>query len=133
MQDDASAALGFLNRCNFEIAFALGRPVHAFACGAAGTTAVHVDFVSDDECGVETHTKLTDQVRVFFLVAGQVFHEIGGTGFGDGAQVRDRILAAHANAVVFEGDGLGVLVEAHADFQFGATFQQFWLGQRFET
>ncbi|MNX72451.1 hypothetical protein D3C86_1038060 [compost metagenome] len=133
VQDDASAALGFLNRCNFEIAFALGRPVHAFACGAAGTTAVHVDFVGDDECGVETDTELADQVRVFLLVAGQVLHEIGGAGLGDGTQVGDRVFAAHADTVVFEGDGFSVLVEAHADFQFGATFQQLWLGQGFET
>lgn len=133
MQDDTGAALGFIDGCNFEVAFTLGRPVHAFAGGAAGTTAVDVDFVSDDESRVETDTELTDQVRVFLLVTGQVFHEVGGAGFGDGAQMRDRILTAHADAVVFEGDGLGVLVEAHTDFQFGAAFQQFGLGQRFET
>ncbi|MNO68406.1 hypothetical protein D3C76_592350 [compost metagenome] len=133
VQDDASAALGLVDGCDFEIAFAFGRPMHAFAGRAAGATAEHIDFVGDDEGGVETDTELADQVRVFLLVAGQVLHEIGGAGLGDGTQVGDRVFAAHADTVVFEGDGFSVLVEAHADFQFGATFQQLWLGQGFET
>jgi hypothetical protein len=34
---------------NFEFAFALGRPVHAFGGGQAGAAAEHVDLVGDDE------------------------------------------------------------------------------------
>jgi hypothetical protein len=96
----------------------------------AGTAAVHVDLVGDDEGG-EAHAELADQVRVLLLVAGEVLHEVGGAGLGDGAQVGDDVVAAHADAVVFEGDG-GVLVEAHADFQVGVAFEQLRLGQGFE-
>ena len=133
VQDDAGTALGFFNGRDFEIAFALGRPVHAFARGEAGTAAEHFNLVGNDERGVETYAELTDQVRIFLLITGQVFHEIGGAGLGDGAQMRDRIFAAHTDTVVFEGDGFGVFVEAHTDFQFRAAFQQLRLGQGFET
>ena len=133
VQDDAGAALGFVDGGHFEVALAFRRPVHAFARSSAGTTAEHVNFVGNDECRVETDAELTDQVRILLLIAGQVFHEISGAGLGDGAQVGDRVFAAHADAVVFEGDGFRVFVEAHTDFQFGATFQQLRLGQGFET
>ncbi|MCY1181760.1 hypothetical protein D9M73_222840 [compost metagenome] len=72
-------------------------------------------------------------MRILLLVAGQVLQEVGGAGLGDGAEVGDHVLAAHADAVVFEGDGLGVLVEADADLQLGTAFQQLRLGQGFET
>jgi len=133
VQNDASAAIGLVDGSDFKIAFALGRPVHTFAGSSAGATAVYVNLVGDDECGVKADTELTDQVRVFLLIARQVLHEISGAGLGDGTQVGNRVFAAHANTVVFEGDGFSVLVEAHADFQFGATLQQLWLGQGFET
>jgi len=107
--------------------------MHAFAGVQAGTAAEHFNFVGDDKGRVKAHAELADQVRIFLLVARKVLHEIGSTGFGDGAQVGHRLFAAHADTVVFEGDGLGVLVEAHTDFQFRAAFQQLRLGQGFET
>lgn len=107
--------------------------MHAFAGRATGTAAEHFDLVGDDEGRIETHTELADQVRILLLVAGEIFQEVGSAGLGDGAQVRDDFLAAHTDTVVFEGDGLGILVERQADLQFGATFEQLRLGQRFET
>src|SRR5471032_2549226 len=133
VQHDAGAAVSLVDGGDFELALTFGGPVHAFAGVEAGATAEHFNLVGDDEGRVEAHAELADQVRIFFLVARQVFHEIGGAGFGDSAQMGDRVFAAHADAVVFEGDGLGVFVEAHTDFQFGATFQQLRLGQGFET
>ncbi|MNM55307.1 hypothetical protein D3C81_664430 [compost metagenome] len=132
MQDDAGTTLRLLDRGDVELAFALGRPVHAFAGGLAGAAAVDIDLVGDDERGVETDTELADQVRVFLLVTGEVLHEVGGAGLGDGAQVRDDVVAAHADAVVLEGHGAGVLVEAQADLQFRVTFEQLGLGQGLE-
>ena len=132
VQDDTGAAVGLVDGRDFELAFALGGPVHAFAGREAGTTAEDIDLVGDDEGGIEAHAELADQVRILLLVAREVFHEIGGAGLGDGPQVGDHIFPAHADAVVFEGDGLGVLVEAHTDFQLRATFQQLRLGQGFE-
>ena len=98
-----------------------------------GTAAVHVNLVGNDKGRVETHAELTDQVRIFFLVAGEVFHEVGSAGLGDRTQVGDHVIAVHADTVVFEGDGVGVFVEAHTDFKLGTALQQIWLGQCFKT
>lgn len=77
----------------------------------AGATGVDIDLVGDDEGAVETDAELADQVRILLLVARQVLQEVGGPGLGDGAQVSHHILAAHADAVVFQGDGVGFLVK----------------------
>ena len=106
--------------------------MHTFAGRQTSATGEHFDLVGDDKGAVETHAELTDQGRVLLLVTGQVLHEVGGARLGDGAQVGDHIVAAHADAVVFEGNGLGFFVEADANFQRIAAFQQLRLGQRFE-
>ncbi|MND71799.1 hypothetical protein D3C80_633330 [compost metagenome] len=133
VQDDTGTALGLVEGGNFEFAFALGRPMHAFASRRTSTTAEHVNFVGHNERRVEAHAELTDQVRIFFLITGEVLHKVGSAGLGNGTQVGDHILAAHTDTVVFEGDGIGVLVEADANFQLGAAFEQLRLGQGFET
>ena len=47
--------------------------------------------------------------------------------------MRDHVVAVHADAVILEGNGPGILVEAEADLQVGAALEQLRLGQRFET
>ena len=90
--------------------------MHTFACRSARTTAVDINLVRDNKGRVEAHTKLTNQVRVFFLITRKVLHEVGCTGFGDGSQMGDHIVTVHTDTVVFERDGVSVLVEAHTDF-----------------
>ncbi|MNQ81062.1 hypothetical protein D3C85_960670 [compost metagenome] len=133
MQDDAGAALRLVEGGDFEIALALRGPVHAFGGREARAAGEDVHLVGDDEGGIEAHTELADQVGILLLVAGEVLQEVGGAGLGDGAQVRDHLVTAHADAVVLEGDGAGVLVEADADLQLGPAFQQRRRRQRFET
>ncbi|MNF69944.1 hypothetical protein D3C84_518410 [compost metagenome] len=133
VQDDARAALGLVDGGDLELALALRRPMHAFTGRQTGAAAEHVDLVGDDKGRIEAHAELTDQVRVLPLVAGQVLEEVGGARLGNGAEVGDRVLAAHADAVVLEGDGLGFLVETDANLQRGAAFQQLGLGQRLKT
>ncbi len=133
VQNNTGATISLVDGGDFELAFALGRPVHTFARWRAGTTAEHFDLIGNDERRVEADTELTDQVRVLLLVARQVFHEIGGAGLGDRAQVGDHVFTAHTDAVVFKRNGLRVLVEAHTNFQLRAAFQQLGLGQRFKT
>ena len=59
------------------------------------------------KAGIEADAELADQLRVLLLVAGQALEELGGAGLGDGAEVRDRLLAGHADAVVADGEGAG--------------------------
>jgi hypothetical protein len=55
-----------------------------------------------------------------------------GAGLGDGADVFDDLLAAHADAVVADGDGLGILVHADLDLQFSILLEQGRVGQGLE-
>lgn len=125
-------ALGLVDAGNFEFAFTTRRPMHAFAGRKTGATRVHIDLVGDDERAIEAHAELADQVGVLLLVATEVLEEIGGAGLGNRAQVRDRIFAAHADAVVVDGDGARVLVVVDADAQLATAFQQLGLDQGFE-
>ena len=68
---------------------------------------------------------------VALLVAAQFAHEVAGAALGDGAQVVNRLLLAHANAVVADGQRLGGFVKRHANFQRGRVFKQSGVVQRF--
>ncbi len=130
MQHDA-VPRSALSTVATEIAFAARGPAHAFACGQAGAARGHFHFVGNDEGAVEADAELADQLRILLLVAGQLAQEVAGAGLGNRAQVGDGFGAAHANAVVVDGDGVGGGIEdAHA--QFAVAFQQRRLGQGLE-
>jgi len=50
-----------------------------------------------------------------------------------GADIVDNLLPVHADAVIGDGDGAGVLVEADPDFQIGVVLIKRAVGQGFET
>ena len=58
------------------------------------------------------------------MIARQLAHEVFGTALGNGAQVVDRFLGRHANAVVGNGQGLGLGVKRQTHFQIGLVFVQ---------
>src|SRR5690554_2578655 len=125
VQHDFSTALFTAHRLDGELTIAPGFPVHALLYRCPGLTGKHVHFVRHDEGGVETHTKLADQLAVFLFVARQLLEELGCTGAGDGAKVGNHIVTGHADAVVSNGDGAGVFVVIQADFEFGIAFVEF--------
>src|SRR3546814_13901898 len=49
------------------------------------------------------------------LFIPELLHEGSGAGTGDGAEVVDKLLAVHADAVVGDGEGLGRSVGLEAD------------------
>ena len=55
-----------------------------------------------------------------------------GSGLGDGAQVLDDLLVAHADAVVAHGEGSRFLVERDPDLELPLPFVQVIVGQGFE-
>lgn len=124
MQDDVGAAAGFAD--GFEVVFAgaFAAPAHALVCGQARTTRLDGDAVRHDEARVEAHAELADQLGVLLLVAFQLGHELPSAALGNGAQMRGSFVGAHADAVVADGQGLGLLVEADAHFQVGVVFPQ---------
>jgi hypothetical protein len=78
----------------------------------------------------KAHAKLADELRVLLLVAGQLAHEVLGAAFGNGAQMLNGFLLAHADTVVGNGEGFGGSVKRHAHFQIGRVFVQFRLVER---
>jgi hypothetical protein len=90
-------------------------PAHARLGRRAGAAGVHLDPVGDDERGVEADAELTDELRGLLLVTGKRAEELGGARAGDGAEVGDRLLARHADAVVGDGERAGLRVGVDAD------------------
>ena len=81
----------------------------------AGAAGEHRHLVGDDERRIEADAELADQMRVLLLVAGELAEELARAGLGDRAEVRDDLVAAHADAVVGDGDRARLAVEIDAD------------------
>ena len=133
MQDHAGAALRALDGVDLEVTGAAADPAHTLGGGQAGAARFDRDLVGHDEAGIETDTELADELRIGFLVAAEFGDEVLGAALGDGAQVLDRLLLAHADAVVGDGQGAGCLVHAHPHFQGGCVFEQARRIERLET
>ena len=133
VQRDAGAARGALDGFDLKVARAGADPAHAFAGGHAGAARFDGDFVGDDKARIKADAKLANQLSVLLLVAGQLAHKVFGAALGDGAEVVNRLLRRHADAVVGDGDGFGRRVKRHAHFEVGRVFVQLGLVQRFKT
>jgi hypothetical protein len=139
-QHDLGAPVGFFHRLQAVLAAAFftllavhgAFPAHAMLLGEAGAAGGERHLVGDDEAGIEADAELADELGVLLLVAGELAEEFPGAGLGDGADVLDHLLAAHADAVVADGDGPGVLVHAHPDLQLGVLLEQGRVGQGLE-
>ena len=104
-------------------------PAHAGSAGGIGPARQHLDPVGDDEGRIEADAELADELRILLLIAGQALEELGGTGLGDGAQVRDRLLAAHADAVVADRQGARLRIGVDPDRQLAVRAEQLRLRQ----
>ncbi len=56
---------------------------------------------------------------VLGLIAAQFLDELAGAGAGNGADIVNHLLPIHADAVIGDGDGAGILIEADPDFKIG--------------
>ena len=121
-----------LDRLDGELAAAVGLPAHALVRLLAGAAGQHRHLVGDDERGIEAHAELADQVRVLLLVAGELREELARAGLGDRAEVGDRLLAAHADAVVGDGERARLAVVVDADLQVGVALEERRVGERLE-
>ena len=95
-------ALGFARRLldgEFPLAVRGPQPRRVLA----GPTGQDVDFLGDHERRIETDPELADQRQVVIGVTGKPIDERLGAGARDGAEVLGQVLAAHADAIVGEG------------------------------
>ena len=124
VQDDTGAALGAFNLADLELARAFTAPAHALAGGQTGAAAFHRDAVGHDEARIKAHTELADQLRIVFLVARELGHELARAALGNRSQMLNRLLLRQADAVVGDGQRFGSRVKAHAHLQIGIVFIQ---------
>ena len=133
VQHDMRAALGELRRRHRELAVGLRGPAHARRSRLARLAREHLDLLGDDERRIEADTELADQLRVFLLIPGEPLEELAGAGLGDRAQVGDRLLARHADAVVADGERALGRVVVHPDLEVRLARHQVGLREREET
>ena len=132
MQNHIRSARLFFERFDGEFALAVGFPFDAIAL-IASHSRENGDAVGRHERGVKTDAELADEfwpirhVRRF-----EVFDERLGAALGDGAEVVDDGLPAHADAVVGDGQGAGGFVGGNADLPIAVSFQKILIRQRFE-
>ncbi len=124
MQSDFSPARGLANGLDAELAAAVRHPLDALFGGQAGAARTHRHPIGDDERRVKADAELTDQAGVLLGIPGELGEELARAGLGDCPQVLDGLLAAHADAVVDDGDGARSLVKGDADLQVGVGFKQ---------
>ena len=79
MQNNIGTTTFFSDLFNFELTGSATDPAYAFRGLCTGTTGFYRDLVSDNKAGIETDTKLTNQLGIGFLIAGQFGHKIFGT------------------------------------------------------
>ncbi len=132
VQDDGSPTLGQFNGLQRILALAVALPLHALARRCIGAAAEHGDLVGHHERGIEAHAELTNQPRIGLLRTRHRFQETSRAGAGDGADVRDHLIAIHADAVVAHGNRARIRIPAHVDMQLAIASQQLGFGNRLE-
>jgi hypothetical protein len=97
---------------------------HARLGRRARLARAHLDPVGDDERGIEPHAELADEGGGLLLITREGAEELRRARARDGPQVRDRLLAAHADAVIGHRDGARGGVGIDADAEFGVLAQK---------
>ena len=114
-----------------ESALAVRRP----APGLVRPCPVRIDgdFVRDHERRVEADAELPDERGGFLagVFRRKLVQEGLGARAGDRAKPLGQVFAGHADAVVREGQRLGVGIDRDLDRERGAVLDQFRLGDRF--
>ena len=132
MEDDAGAARGRRgerHRRHREGALAVRGPQRRLL--GAGAAREHVDAVRHHEGRVEADAELADQARLLVALRRlDPLEEGPRAGAGDGAERLDHLVAAHADAVVLDGEGALLGIDRERDAGLGVFAEQRRLGDR---
>ena len=77
VQFDARSSLTHLDRLYLIVSLARAGPANALVCRRTSPACVHYHFFGNDKRRIEADTKLTDQLRVLLLIAGQRTEKVG--------------------------------------------------------
>ena len=106
-----------------EGAFAVRRPQPRLV--GAGPAGDHVDPVRHHEDGIEADAELADERRAVAALCGfDPLQEGPGAGTGDGAERLHHFIAAHADAVVLDGEATVFGVDGERDARLRIVAQQ---------
>ena len=133
MQSDFGTAVFFGNVGNGVFTFARRFPEHTVFRLITRRTGTHGDFIRHDECRVETHPELADQLAVFCLIGAHGFEERFGTGLRNGPQMIDNVITVHPHAVISNGQRTLIFIEGNTYTQLTITFIQVRIRQGAET
>ena len=114
VHDDLGTDIGLITLCNGVAIRAGGLPLIGGVAAELPGTDRHL--IADHERRVEAHAELADHVSVLGVIS-HLLLELVGTGGGDDAQIVLQILLVHADAVIRNGDGPGVLVDRQVDLE----------------
>ena len=132
---DARAALVTVTFFNAVGTVTRGFPTRTFLFACLAGFDDH--FFGNHECRVETNTELTDEFLVgiaFAALAGflgffELFHKCLGAGLGNGTDIFNHFLTAHADTIIANGQGMIFLIRFEEDFVAVVTFQNVTVGQ----
>ncbi len=101
--------------CLFDIkaGLAIASPLERFLL--SGLAREDLNFVGDHEDGIKPDAELPNKVGIFLRVAGELRKEVLRAGARDGAEVRDEVFLAHADAGVGDGERLLLFVQRKVD------------------
>jgi len=81
------------------------------------SAADDLHVAGDHKGRVEAHAKLADDVDIGALLLGVLGLKLLGAGMGDGAQVALELLGGHADTVIRNCDGTGILIKGDTNGQ----------------
>ena len=116
VQDHIGAGFAALGRLQPEAGGSVAGPAHRLAA-LAGGEGHQFHLAGDHETGVEAQAEVADDRVALALV---LLQEILGTGEGHLVDVALHLIGVHADAVVRDGERLGLAVDADVDQSFGA-------------
>ena len=128
MHDDLGADLITVNLRDGIAVGAAGFPLDALLL--AVLAGENRDLVGDHKGRVKADAELADDAQILGLAVVHLRLERAGAGLGNDAQVGLRLLQAHADAVVLDGEGAGLLVRDHIDAKVGAVEADVLVRQR---
>ena len=128
VQDDTRAALRARQRLDREIALRARFPAHRCLRRCAGLAREHFYALGDDEGRVEADPELPDELRVLLLVARERLEELRRPRLRDRAEVGDRLLARHPDAVIPNGERARRRITVHPYGELCVLAEQLRLG-----
>ncbi len=123
MQSDLGAAIFFVEFFKFVAGGAVAGPMRPCSVLLI-RTGTDLHLVRHHEGGIEPQAEVADDL-VFIFDIFELLHELLGGGESDLVDIFADFIGGHADAVVLDGQGAGILVDADVDGVIVGNLQPF--------